>query len=140
MPASSSYGPVAVLVLLAGAITGAILLLAHLIGPKRHGPIKDSTYESGVTPVGTARQRFHVRFYLVAMLFLLFDVEIVFIYPWATLLPRLRGEQAEHAGWAAQMVQNGFGVGFFLSSMAFFVGVLLVGYVYAWRKGVFRWD
>jgi NADH-quinone oxidoreductase subunit A len=77
------------------------------------------------------------------MLFLLFDVEIVFFYPWASLFPRLNDAEVEgavHADWAGQMLAAGFGSGFFLIEMLIFIAVLLVGYVYAWRKGVFRWD
>jgi NADH-quinone oxidoreductase subunit A len=114
------------------------MVATHVIGPRRRGTIKESTYESGVDPIGDARRRFNVRFYIVAMLFLLFHVEIVFFYPWATLFPRLRS--AEYADWAATMTAAGFGPGFFLLEMALFMAILLVGYVYAWRRGVFRWD
>jgi NADH-quinone oxidoreductase subunit A len=137
------YGAVAVLVLAAMGLAGAILLLTHLVGPKRRGPIKHGTYESGVDPIGDARRRFNVRFYIVAMLFLLFDVEIVFFYPWATLFGRLNDagvQDAAHRVWADGMVEAGFGGGFFLVEMMIFIAVLLVGYTYAWRKGVFRWD
>lgn len=143
MFAPSNYAIVALLILVAAAVAGGILLLSHLVGPRRRGPIKDSVYESGMVPVGTARRRFHVRFYIVAMLFLLFDVEIVFFYPWASLFPRLNDAEVEgatHADWAGQMLAAGFGSGFFLTEMLIFIAVLLVGYVYAWRKGVFRWD
>jgi len=141
--APSNYAIVALLILVAAAVAGGILLLSHLVGPKRRGPIKDSVYESGMVPVGNARRRFHVRFYIVAMLFLLFDVEIVFFYPWASLFPRLNDAEVEgaaHADWAGQMLAGGFGSGFFLIEMLIFIAVLLVGYAYAWRKGVFRWD
>ena len=143
MFAPSNYAIVALLIMVVAAVAGGILLLSHLVGPKRRGPIKDSVYESGMVPVGTARRRFHIRFYIVAMLFLLFDVEIVFFYPWAALFPRLNDAEVEgaaHADWAGQMLAGGFGSGFFLIEMLIFIAVLLVGYVYAWRKGVFRWD
>lgn len=137
------YAAIAVLLLLAGVVTLGILVASHLVGPKRKGPIKDSPYESGMQPVGDARRRFNVRFYIVAMLFLLFDVEIVFFYPWASLFPRLNEhgvEGATHAAWAEELVAGGFGPGFFLVEMLIFIAILLVGYVYAWRKGVFRWQ
>jgi NADH-quinone oxidoreductase subunit A len=141
--ASGNYAIVLLLIAVAGAAALGILLLTHLVGPRRGGPIKDGAYESGMVPVGEARRRFHVRFYIVAMLFLLFDVEIVFFYPWASLFPRLKDanvEGATHADWAGQMVAAGFGRAFSLLEMLIFIAVLLVGYVYAWRKGVFRWD
>jgi NADH-quinone oxidoreductase subunit A len=141
----SDYLPIAILILLMCAGAGAVLLLSHLLGPKRKGPIKDMPYESGMDPEGDTRRRFNVRFYIVAMLFLLFDVEIVFFYPWATLFPRLNATAdgwggPEFAAWAITMQESGFGHGFFMAEMLIFIGILLVGYVYAWRKGVFRWD
>src|SRR5262249_29032927 len=89
------YGPIAVLigiVILTGVV---ILLLTHFI-PKyrRHGKLKDTTYESGMEVIGDARRRFNVRFYLVAMLFLLFDVELIFMYPWALVFTKARGGSA----------------------------------------------
>lgn len=133
------YAIVAVLIVLLIATAGAIFLLSHLIGPSRKGPIKDSTYESGVDPFGDTRRRFNVRFYIVAMLFLLFDVEIVFFYPWATLFPRVTAPGETHAAYAAAMRDAGFGPAFLLVEMFVFVAILLVGYVYAWRKGAFKW-
>ena len=143
-PANSDYGSIAILITLATALTLAILIASHLIGPKRRrGPIKHGTYESGMQPIGTARRRFNVRYYLVAMLFLLFDVEILFFFPWVSLFPRIKdaGDPgAAHHVWATAMVDGGFGPAFFLVEMLIFIGILFVGYVYAWRKGVFQWD
>src|SRR5262249_5710487 len=113
---------------------------AHLIGPKRHGAIKDAPYESGVDPIGDARQRFNVRFYLVAMIFLLFDVEIVFFYPWAVIFPKMTNWSASSSSWVNGLLSGGYGGPYLLIEMFIFIGVLLVGYLYAWRKGVFRWD
>ncbi|MEE8169838.1 MAG: NADH-quinone oxidoreductase subunit A, partial [Phycisphaerae bacterium] len=112
----------------------AILALAHgLPKLKRRGPVKDGTYESGMEPIGDARGRFNVRFYLVAMLFLLFDVELIFMYPWAVVFQRsVTGD-----GAAAAMTAEGFGPGFLLGEMAIFMIILLVGYAYAWRKRIF---
>lgn len=139
--AAGAYAPVAVLVLIALAIAAAILALTHLLGPKRHGPVKDSIYESGVDLYSDARRRFNVRFYIVAILFLVFDVEIIFFYPWAMLYPRFNAAPGtESAAWAAQSAADGFGPGFYLASMGLFTLVLLVGFVYEWRKGVFKWD
>ncbi|MBU0639040.1 MAG: NADH-quinone oxidoreductase subunit A [Planctomycetes bacterium] len=137
----AEYASIAVLILAAAVVTLGILLASHLIGPKRRGPVKDSVYESGMEPISDARRKFNVRFYIVAMLFLLFDVEIVFFYPWAALFPRLNAEAGSpHQAWAEEMVAGGFGVGFFLVEMLIFIAILLVGYIYALRKGVFRWD
>ena len=138
---ASAYAIIGILILVLIVAAVAILILTHLVGPRRKGPIKDSTYESGMDPIGDTRKRFNVRFYIVAMLFLLFDVEIVFFYPWAVLFPRLTADQGgEQYATVAAMVQNGFGSGFLLIEMFIFIGILLVGYVYAWRKGAFQWN
>ena len=76
----AGYGPVLIMLLIAAALVGAMLLLSWLLGPGRRGRVKDMAYESGVDPVGTARKSFHTRFYLLAILFLLFDVELIFFY------------------------------------------------------------
>lgn len=136
--AVGDYLIIAILIGIAIGMSAAIMVLTHLIGPKRTGPIKDTPYESGVDPIGDSRKRFNVRFYIVAMLFLLFDVEIVFFYPWATLFPRFN--DAAHAAWASAMTAGGYGPAYFLVEMAIFFVILLAGYVYAWRKGVFQWD
>jgi len=114
------------------------MIASHAIGPSRHGRVKDSTYEAGVEPIGDARQRFSVRFYVVAMLFLLFDVEIVFFYPWGVLFQRL-GSTGQYKAWSDSLIAAGYTVPFFLGTMVVFTAILLIGYVYAWRKGVFRW-
>jgi NADH-quinone oxidoreductase subunit A len=135
------YALIGVLLLALIAAAGAILLLTHLIGPHRSGRVKDAAYESGVDPIGDARRRFNVRFYILAMLFLLFDVEIVFFYPWASLFPRLsRPADEAQSAWATAMTEHGFSGGFMLIEMVIFIGILLVGYIYAWRKGAFRWN
>lgn len=137
----SGYDVLAIVILVAFGLVGGILLLTHLIGPKRRGPVKDTAYESGVEPLGDARRRFNVRFYLVAVLFLVFDVEIVFLYPWAVLFPRLRAEPgSEYADWAAAMTDAGYGTGFLALTIGFFFVLLTVGFVYEWRKGVFQWS
>jgi NADH-quinone oxidoreductase subunit A len=136
----TDYSIIAVLILVVTALSAAIMVLTHLIGPKRTGPVKDSTYEAGVQPIGDARRRFNVRFYLVAVLFVVFDVEVVFLYPWAVLFPRFRDTSAEASEWARQLTQAGYGPGFFVGAMAVFFVLLTVGFFYEWRKGVFRWD
>ena len=126
-----AWAPVVLLLVIAIGFTVGNLALSLLIGPSRSGPGKETTYESGMVPVGDTRQRFNVRFYIVAMIFLVFDVEIVFMYPWATIFA-----PAGQAG-----VVGGFDWGgFLLAEMFIFVGILLLAYVYAWGKGVFRWD
>ena len=105
---------------IAGVVVLALLTLAQCIGPKSISPVKADPFESGNPPRGDARIRFSVRFYLVAMLFLIFDLEVVFLYPWAILFRRL--------GW--------FGV----IEMGIFLALLLIGFIYVWKKGALEWD
>jgi NADH-quinone oxidoreductase subunit A len=95
------------------------IVLSGLLGPRKPTPEKSAPYECGMPPVGTARERQSVKFYLVAMIFLLFDIEIAFLYPWAMALRDL--------GW------NG------LAQVVLFMLLLLAGYVYVWRKGALDW-
>ncbi len=97
-----------------------ILLISRWLGPHKPSPAKVMPYESGIVPETSARKRFEVRFTLVAMLFILFDIELVFFYPWAVSLRQLRL--------------------YGLAEMAAFVGVLLLGYFYVWKKGGFKWE
>jgi NADH:ubiquinone oxidoreductase subunit 3 (subunit A) len=127
----AAWAPVVLLLIIGIGFAVANVALSILIGPRRTGKVKESTYESGVVPVGDARRRFNVRFYIVAMIFLVFDVDIVFFYPWATIFA-----PAVH-----QSAHNGSGMGgIILIEMAVFVAFLLLAYLYAWGKGVFRWD
>jgi NADH-quinone oxidoreductase subunit A len=123
-----SWAPVILLIVIGIGFAVANLALSLLVGPRRTGPGKEATYESGMVPIGDARQRFNVRFYIVAMVFLVFDVEIVFFYPWATIF-------AKHV----HNDSSGDGL-ILLMEMITFVVILLVAYFYAWGKGVFRWD
>ncbi|MGB9624963.1 MAG: NADH-quinone oxidoreductase subunit A [Phycisphaerae bacterium] len=132
------FAPVLILIMLVATLAGVIMILAHVIGPRRHGPVKDGTYESAMPVIVDARRRFHVKFYIVAMLFLLFDVEVVFLWPWALLLRDTASSPP--AAFGRRIIDDGFGRGFFLGEMAIFGAILLVGYVYAWRKGVFKWN
>lgn len=122
----SHYAPVGVLLLMALGFGLGNLLLTSVLGPSRQGAVKGMVYEAGVNPIGSARRRFNVRFYIVAMTFLVFDVEIVFLYPWATTFPSL-GPGSDLAP-------------LFLGRMLFFVLTSVVAFAYAWRKGVFRYD
>jgi NADH-quinone oxidoreductase subunit A len=114
------YEAVLLLIALGGTIAIVFVGLSRFLGPRNANSRKTSTYECGVEPVKTARERFPVRFYLVAMLFILFDIEAVFLYPWAKLFREL----------------GLFG----LVEMALFIFVLLVGLIYAWRKGALEWE
>jgi NADH-quinone oxidoreductase subunit A len=99
---------------------------AHLIGPRRRTPVKEMPYESGMDPIGSARQQFDVKFYLIAILFLVFDVELLFLYPWAT------------AAYRAEVLPAEFRTVVFWEVLVF-LATVVVAYVYAWRRGVFRW-
>jgi len=126
------YAAVGVLLLMAIGFGGVNLLLStKLLGPKRDGQIKGTVYESGMNPVGSARRRFNVRFYIVAMTFLLFDVEIVFLYPWAITFPGLSAEVGSEGASLSPL---------FLGRMFFFVITTVIAFLYAFRKGVFRYD
>jgi len=107
-----------------GAIFGVgSLLLSRLFGPHHPTPEKLAPYECGMPPVGDARERHSVKFYLVAMIFLLFDIEVAFLYPWAMAFRDL----GKLLGWAA------------LAQVVIFFAILLSGYVYVWRKGILDW-
>ena len=114
----------------------AIMVLTHIIGPKRKGPVKDSPYESGMPLVGDARRRFNVRFYIIAMLFLLFDVEVVLLWPCMLVLRKVSAEE--------MTVIDGFGTeigkGFMLGAIGLFVALLVWGYLYDMKRGVLRWE
>src|SRR5579884_759342 len=116
----SDYAPILVfLVVVLGFAVGAQVLNA-VLGPKRPTAAKDLPYESGIVPRASARRRFSVGFYVTAMLFIIFDVESIFLFPWATIVRQLKV----------------FGI----IEIAIFIGTLLVGLVYVWRKGALRWD
>ncbi|MDX2132566.1 MAG: NADH-quinone oxidoreductase subunit A [Planctomycetota bacterium] len=121
-----SYLPVALIVLMAITFGVANVVLSQMLGPRRAGRVKGQSYESGMNPVGTARKRFNVRFYLIAMVFLVFDVEIIFLYPWATTFPNLEPMSSESFLW--------------LGRILFFLFTTVVAYVYGFRKGVFKFD
>jgi len=121
------------------------LVLAHTVGPKKHTPVKEMPYESGMDPVGDARQPFDVKFYLVAILFLVFDVELLFLYPWAVsaYVEGQHGKYGEPLS-ATHLGHDSPGIPYELRGTVFgvmlvFVATLAIAYVYAWRKGVFKW-
>ena len=114
------YIPIGIMIVLAVAFGIFLTNINRWIGPKRPNEEKLSTYESGMEPVKSARERFSIKFYLVAMLFIIFDIEIVFMYPWAVQFRELG-----MAGFVEMLV---------------FIAILLVGYVYILKKGALRWD
>ena len=124
-PSFSHYGPLLVLLLMAACVGGGTAVITHMLGPQRAGSVKGMVYESGMNPIGSATKRFNVRFYLVAMSFLVFDVEIVFLYPWASTFPNLSDATLAPL---------------FLARVLFFVLTSVIAFAYAWRKGVFRYD
>ncbi len=123
-----AYYPIfAYLLLLIGfAIT--TLIIAHKLGPRHDTDRKQVPYESGMDPIGDARQRFDIKFYLVAIMFLVFDVELLFLYPWS-----VAAYSTDGVGVPRELRNTVFGV------MLVFMGTLAIAYVYAWRKGVFKW-
>ena len=133
---TGSWAPVVLLLVIGLGFAVVNIGASIIIGPGRTGPGKEETYESGMVPIGDTRKRFNVRFYIVAMIFLVFDVEIVFLYPWATIFAKAVA-MSHQAGSA---VSSTFSGGALFWEMIVFVIVLLVAYVYAWGKGVFRWD
>lgn len=130
------YAAIGVTILIVMVMTVAMLIAAHVIGPRRHGPVKDSPYESGVPVIMDTQRRFNVRFYIVAVLFLLFDVEVVFLWPWAQVF-----HQTATGGHSIALADGrSVGDGFLLAGMAVFFLLLVFGLVYEWKKGAFRWD
>ncbi len=115
----TDYLPILIFFLIVFGLGCVLVLLPVLISPKRPSAAKDLPYECGIVPQSGARRRFAVGFYLTAMLFIVFDVEAIFVYPWAVLLKQLKV--------------------FGLVEMAIFIGVLLVGLVYVWGKGALEW-
>lgn len=115
----TAYIPLAILLVVGVVLSLAMVLVTRIMGPRSTSAVKRAPFEAGSISTGTARERFSVKFYMVAILFIVFDVEAVFVYPWAVLLQEL--------GWNA------------LVSMAIFMSTLVVALVYAWRKGALEW-
>ena len=115
-----SWVPVLIFFILVAAFGTVSLVMSYAVGVKKPDPRKLSPYECGMHPVGTARERFSVKFYLVAMLFLLFDIEAVFLYPWVVVYRKLKL------------------FGFF--EMLLFIALVLCGFFYIWKKGVLDWS
>lgn len=114
------YLPILVMVIIAGGFAAIALAVSALLGPRRHNQAKNEPYESGILPFGDAKRRFPVQFYVVAVLFILFDVEVILMFPWAVSARKL----------------GLFG----LIEMGIFILILLVGFVYAWKNDAFKWQ
>jgi NADH-quinone oxidoreductase subunit A len=114
------YFPIFVQALIAMALAGGLLAVSALLGKRVRNAVKDTPYESGIVPTGDARQRFSVRFYLVGMLFMLFDIEAIFLYPWAVVYRELKM--------------------FAFVEMLIFVVLILSGFFYIWKKGALDWS
>ena len=114
------FVPILIMIGLAVGFAGGNLVLSQFLGPRRPSPEKEAPYECGMPAVGDARERQSVKFYLVAMIFLLFDIEVAFLYPWAIA--------------SRDLGKTGFW------QIVTFFGLLLTGYIYVWRKGAFDWS
>jgi NADH-quinone oxidoreductase subunit A len=118
------YIPILIVFVFVAGFAVTNIVLSHLVGKRKNTRAKLMPYECGMDPVGSARQRFSVKFYLIAMLFILFDIEAVFLLPWAVVFKTL-----------SQTLSRPF----VFFEMMIFIAVLLVGYVYVWKKGLFEW-
>jgi NADH-quinone oxidoreductase subunit A len=116
----TSYLPILILFLFAVFVAVFVIGVSAVLGPKKSSERKLSPYESGMQPIGKAMRRFPIKFYVVAMLFIIFDIEVVFLFPYALVYRELAG--------------------FGLAAMGLFLFVLIVGFVYEWKKGALRWD
>ena len=116
------YLPIILLMFVGLLMAGGMIFLSYLLGPKKPSGKKDMPYECGMDPKGSARQQFSISFYMVAMLFILFDVEVIFLYPWAVIFldmsPKLYG----------------------FIAMVIFLLILVAGFLYEWKRGALDWD
>lgn len=119
-----SYLPIFILMIAAILFGTVSVIISNVIGPRKPTVEKLSTYESGVEPVGSAHSKYSVKYYLVAMLFIVFDIEIVFMYPWAVTFKGFEGEMLRYA----------------LIEMIVFIVLLFIGLVYIYRKGSLKWN
>src|SRR5690349_7294702 len=125
--------PIFLFAVIALLLSVGMLAAGRIMGPRRSGKVKEMPYESGMDPIHDARRRFDVRFHLVAVAFLVFDVEMLFLYPWAVASRNPAGiDAAVKSGLVASRNLV------FIEAITF-IALLAVGFVYAWRKGVFRW-
>ncbi len=118
------YLPIVIFLAIAAALGVGFILAAAVLAPKSADPEKNSAYECGFNAFDDARMKFDVRFYLVSILFIIFDLEVAFLFPWGVALMKLPHQTAVFAFW----------------SMMVFLGVLTVGFIYEWRKGALEWE
>jgi NADH-quinone oxidoreductase subunit A len=124
------YIPILIVFIFVAGFAVTNIVLSHVVGKRKNTRAKLMPYECGMDPVGSAHQRFSVKFYLIAMLFILFDIEAVFLLPWAVIFKAM-----------SRVIINGqSGRSFVFFEMMIFIAVLLVGYVYVWKKGLFDWN
>lgn len=124
----STYYPIFIYAVFVLGFAASALIASHIFSPNKKTPVKDMPYESGMDPIGDAKKHFDVKFYLIAILFLVFDVELLFLYPWAV------GAYAP----GGSVLPQGF-VGPAFLEILLFVSTLVIGYIYAWKSGVFQW-
>jgi len=115
-----NYGPLLLMFILAAGLAAVLITASTIVGRHKHSPEKDQPYECGIRPTGDARHPFSVHFYMVALIFILFDIEAIFLYPWALVYHQL----------------NVFG----FVEMLLYIMILLVGYIFLWKKGALDWD
>jgi len=119
-PYLDNYGPLLLMFILACGLAGLLIVASTLIGKHKHSAEKDQAYECGMPPIGDAREPFSVHFYMVALIFILFDIEAIFLYPWALVYGDLKV--------------------FGFVEMLLYIMILLVGYVFLWKKGALDWS
>jgi NADH-quinone oxidoreductase subunit A len=118
------YAPLLMQMLAVTGIAAGMIILSAILGYRRYSKAKMQSYECGITPTGDAQHRFSVKFYLVAMIFILFDVEAIFLIPWAVVYKDLLAQTGMFGFW----------------EMLVYIGIVLVGFAYVWKKGVFEWN
>jgi NADH-quinone oxidoreductase subunit A len=122
---TETYFPVLIQLVIAAAVAAGLVGGSFLLGKKIRNRVKDTPYECGINPTGSARERFSVKFYLVAMVFILFDIEAIFLYPWVVVYRELNGPNSRFFGF---------------SEMLLFIVLVLAGFFYIWKKGVLDWS
>ncbi|MBA4020613.1 MAG: NADH-quinone oxidoreductase subunit J [Pirellula sp.] len=131
--------PIFLFIIIATAQSVAMLLMGQLFGPSRNTAVKEMPYESGMDPIHDTRRRFDIRFHLVAIAFLVFDVEVLFMYPWAVAAKRATGDEPAR-GFDLAVAQNMIADrGVVFGVVMFFIALFGVGFLYALKKGIFRW-
>jgi NADH-quinone oxidoreductase subunit A len=144
---TSAVLPILLMIVAALAVSLAMLGVAKALGPKRSGAVKEMPYESGMDPIHDARRRFDVRFYMVAIAFLIFDVELLFLYPWAVARTHSDGIEkvvrtdAEKLGQWTYDYEGDVSTRMWIifGGVMVFIAVLTLGFIYDWKKGLFQW-